>query len=227
MSGLRSIGTALLSVFVYGLLLFLPAGTLQWPRAWLLLALAFGGMLVSRGWALRDRDALLAARRRAPMQLGQPFADKVLVVAFLIVVPGYLAFIPVDVFHLHLLPHPNDAISIGGLAAVFAGWCLISLAFRENSFAVSIVQHQEDRGQIVVKTGIYGIIRHPLYAGVVLILVGVALWLQSPAAAIASVIPIAVVFARILVEEAFLKGRLPGYAAYAERVTHRLIPLVW
>lgn len=227
MSGLRSIGTALLSVCVYGLLLFLPAGTLHWPRAWLLLALAFAGMLVSRGWALRDRDALLAARRQAPMQHGQPIADKVLVVAFLIVVPGYIAFIPVDVFHLHLLPRPNAALSNAGLVAVFAGWCIILLAFRENAFAVSIVQHQADRGQIVVQTGVYAIIRHPLYAGVVLVLVGVALWLQSPAAAIAAVLPIALLIVRIIVEEAFLTGRLPGYAAYAERVTHRLVPLVW
>jgi protein-S-isoprenylcysteine O-methyltransferase Ste14 len=104
---------------------------------------------------------------------------------------------------------------------------VIALAFRENTFAVSIVKHQGDRGHVVIDSGVYSVVRHPLYSGVVLVLVGVALWLQSYAAAIFSIVPIALLFLRIGVEEAFLKTRLVGYEAYARRVRSRLVPRVW
>jgi protein-S-isoprenylcysteine O-methyltransferase Ste14 len=214
-------------VAVYGLLLFAPAWTLNWWRAWVLLALVFVGMVVTRLWAFGNDAALLEERRRSPMQKDQPQADKVLVIAFVIVMPAYIAFIPLDVFHLHLLAKLPGAIAwLGGLLCI-AGLWIIALAFRENAFASAIVKPQEDRGQTVVETGVYGIVRHPLYLGVVLVLIGIALWLESTAAAILSIVPIAVMVVRILVEEKFLINRLHGYDAYIKRVGRRLIPLVW
>jgi protein-S-isoprenylcysteine O-methyltransferase Ste14 len=215
------------NVSVYGLLLFLPAWTVHWWRAWVVVALLFAGMLITRLWAFGGKELLLDDRRKSPLQPGQPFADKILVVGFVIIFPAYIAFIPIDVFHLHVLKPPNEAISGFGLALMIIGWLVISLAFRENAFAASIVKPQDDRGQHVVESGVYGIVRHPLYAGVALGLIGAALWLQSYAAAIVWVVPMALLIARILVEEAFLRQRLTGYAAYAQRVNHRLIPLIW
>jgi protein-S-isoprenylcysteine O-methyltransferase Ste14 len=224
---LRSIGGALFSAFVYGLLLFLPAWTLNWWRAWALLGGVFVSTIVTRFWVFRNNEGLLEERRKPPLQEGQPRADKLLVVAFLVVFPAYIAFIPLDVFRFHLFEKPGAVISLLGLILCIAGWLTISLAFRENAFAVPIVKHQEERKHAVIDTGVYGVVRHPLYSGVVLILVGIALWLQSYAAAILSVIPIAVLVLRIVVEEDFLMDRLSGYDAYAKRVAHRVIPRVW
>jgi protein-S-isoprenylcysteine O-methyltransferase Ste14 len=218
---------ALLAVSVYGLLLFVPAWTVQWWRAWALLALAFAGLVTTRRWAFGSDDRLLAERSRAPLQRGQPLADKLLVFGFVVIFPAYIAFIPLDVFRLHLLLKPQLAVSSVGLLLVIAGWWIVSLAFRENAFAAAIVKPQEESGQTVVDTGVYGIVRHPLYAGVILILIGIALWLESFAAAIASIVPIGLIVLRILVEEDFLRRRLGAYSAYAQRVERRLIPLVW
>jgi protein-S-isoprenylcysteine O-methyltransferase Ste14 len=143
------------------------------------------------------------------------------------VFPAYIAFIPLDVFRLHLLGKPQIFVSALGLALGIAGWWIISLAFRENAFAAAIVKPQEERGQTVVQTGVYSVVRHPLYSGVVLIVIGIALWLESTAAVVLSILPIAVIALRIRVEEDFLRRRLRDYDAYAKRVQRRLIPLVW
>jgi protein-S-isoprenylcysteine O-methyltransferase Ste14 len=217
----------LFAVAVYGLLLFVPAWTLDWWRAWVLLALIFTGMIATRLWAFGPDDTLLAERRKPPLQEGQPLADKLLVVGFVVVFPAYIAFIPLDVFRLHLLGKPPMFASSLGVALAIAGWWIISLAFRENAFAVAIVKPQEERGQTVVQTGVYSVVRHPLYSGVVLIVIGIALWLESTAAVVLSIFPIAVIVLRILVEEDFLRRRLRDYDAYAKRVQRRLIPLVW
>jgi protein-S-isoprenylcysteine O-methyltransferase Ste14 len=122
---------------------------------------------------------------------------------------------------------PSSVVSSLGLALSAAGWIVITFAFRENAFAAAIVKHQEDRLQTVVDSGVYRFVRHPLYAGVVLATIGVALWLQSYAAVVASVVPICLVVLRILVEEKFLRSRLAGYDEYAKRVTSRLLPGIW
>jgi protein-S-isoprenylcysteine O-methyltransferase Ste14 len=227
MAWLRLGARTLLSAAVYGVLLFLPAWTLQWWRAWLLLAAVFGAMLATRIWVFEQSGGLLEERRKPPIQRGQPPADKLLVIGFLTVFPAYIAFIPLDVFRFHLLDKPAPIVSAFGLLIAAAGWCVMFFALRENRFAAAIVKHQDERGQVVVETGVYGVVRHPLYFGVALLLVGVALWLQSYAAAIASIVPIALLVVRIAVEEAFLRGRLDGYEAYIERVRYRLIPRVW
>ncbi len=224
---LQTLARTFCNVAVYAALLFVPAWTLHWWRAWVLVALIFAGMLVTRAWAFGDKQQLLADRRKSPLQPEQPFADKLLVVGFVLVFPAYIAFIPLDVFHFHLLDKPNAIVSVCGLILAGAGWFVISLAFRENAFAAAIVKPQEERHQTVVDSGVYSVIRHPLYAGVVLVLIGIALWLQSYAAAILSIVPIALIVLRILVEEDFLRNRLSGYDGYAKRVGRRLIPLIW
>ncbi len=227
MALVRFVGTALLNTAVYGTLLFAPAGTLVWWRAWVLLGAVFAGILGTRGWFIGADGGLLAERGKAPLQPGQPPADKAIVVALLIVLPAYIAFIPVDVFRLHVLAAPSVPMSSLGLVAAAAGWFIVGLAFRANSFAAAIVRHQSDRGHAVVDRGVYAVIRHPLYLGVALEIVGAAVWLESYGAALASVAPLAVLVVRINVEETFLEARLPGYAAYTQRVRYRLLPGIW
>jgi protein-S-isoprenylcysteine O-methyltransferase Ste14 len=221
----------LISVFwntgVYGAALFLTAGTFDWWRAWVLLGMIAVATVATMLLVFRTRPDLLAERMKGMVQKGQPVTDRVIVLLFLLAYTGSIVFIAWDVFHLHLLPKPNVWVSSLGLVLVVVGWVIIALVFRENSFAAPVVKHQEKRGHKVVDTGVYSVVRHPMYAGIFVFSVGIALWLESYAGAIAALVPIALLAVRIVFEERFLREELSGYQSYTERVRYRLIPMVW
>ena len=131
------------------------------------------------------------------------------------------------VFRLRLLPRPDLVVSLLGLGLVIAGFWIVFLTLRENSFAAPVVKYQDDRQHVVVDTGVYHVVRHPMYAGVAVLSVGAALWLGSWAAAGLALVPVTSLAIRILVEERFLETELDGYTAYKSRVRFRLIPHVW
>ena len=114
-----------------------------------------------------------------------------------------------------------------GLLSFAAGWRMVTSAMVENAFAVTVVRLQTERRQHVVDSGPYRIVRHPMYAAVIPLTAGPALWLGSYAAAIAATVPAALVAIRILFEEKFLRRELPGYEEYTTRTRFRLIPFVW
>jgi len=215
------------NLVIFGGLLFLPAGTLDWWRAWVFIAVVLIGTVATMAIIFPGRDDLLDERFKSPIQKGQPFADKILVVLLIAIFLGGIVFIPLDVFRFHLMGKPGAVVSTVGLILFVAGWCIISLSFKENAFAAPVVKYQKERQQTVVDTGVYGIVRHPMYAGAVLVGVGMPLWLESYAAALLASILIGVLALRILVEEQFLRRELKGYDAYMERVRYRLIPFVW
>jgi len=175
----------------------------------------------------RTRPDLLEERMRGMVQKGQPVIDRVIVLPFIVLYGLSMAFIGMDVFHLHLLPRPSVVVSSLGLVLVVAGWWIIALVFRENSFAAPVVKHQAEREHKVVDTGVYSIVRHPMYAGIFIFNVGMALWLESYAAAIATLVPMSLLAVRSVFEERFLRRQLPGYESYTERVRYRMIPFVW
>jgi protein-S-isoprenylcysteine O-methyltransferase Ste14 len=118
-------------------------------------------------------------------------------------------------------------VSSFGLVLVVVGWVIISLVFRENAFAAPVVRHQVERAHKVVDTGVYSIVRHPMYLGICIMNVGTALWLESYAGALLAIAPTCVLAVRILFEERFLREELQGYDSYTEKVRYRLIPFVW
>jgi len=211
----------------FGGMLFLPAGSFDWPRAWAFLGVLFVATLATMVIVFPGRDDLLKERFKPPVQKGQPLADKIIVLLLIASFIGVIVFIPLDVFRFHLMGRPNLIVSSSGLILFIAGWTLISLTFKENAFAAPVVRHQEERHQRVIDTGVYGVVRHPMYAGAVLLMVGMPLWLESYAAAALTAVPIAMVVVRILIEERFLKRELKGYEDYAKRVRRRLIPFIW
>jgi protein-S-isoprenylcysteine O-methyltransferase Ste14 len=146
-----------------------------------------------------------------------------LIAAFL----GLTAFIPIDVFRLHLLGRPGPLVSSAGLILFAAGWWIMTLALRANPFAAPAVRHQEERQQVAIDRGPYSLVRHPMYTGAALLFVGMPLWLESYAATMLASVPIGLLVLRILVEERFLRRELKGYDAYTHRVRYRLIPFVW
>jgi protein-S-isoprenylcysteine O-methyltransferase Ste14 len=227
MSRFKLIGGVVCNVAIFGGLLFLPAGTLDWWRAWVFLGVVFVGAVASTVSLFRSSKGLLVERFKLPIQEGQPLADKIVVVLLIAGFVGVIVFIPLDVFRFHLMAKPGPVVSSLGLVLFVLGWWIMTVALRENAFAAPVVRYQQERRQTVIDSGVYGVVRHPMYAGAVLLLVGMPLWLESYAAAMLASFPIGTIAVRILVEERFLRRELAGYDAYTQRVRYRLIPFVW
>jgi protein-S-isoprenylcysteine O-methyltransferase Ste14 len=231
---LKSLRASLTFVAVLAVLLLVPAGfapggTWLWSRAWGFLAV-YGAIAVVGYAALAVlRPASFDVRMQgvvAKKAQKQPLIDAVGATIFMAYMAAWLAFIPLDVFWLHLAPPPPLALSLAGVLATVAGVAVTFVAVAQNQFAAPTVQDQSARDQSVVDTGLYGVIRHPLYAGNLLSYAGVALWLGSYVALAGVLVILLFTVARILVEEAYLRANLPGYADYARRVRSRLIPFV-
>ncbi len=223
----KLVASVLANLLIFGASLFLAAGTWDWWRAWVLIGAVFAGTLGSIAGLARVRRDLLEERMKAPIQKGQPLADKIVTLLLLATFLGLLVFTALDVFRFHVLGQPGALVASVGLVMMIAGWWLAYLAMRENAFAASVIRHQEERHQIVVDTGLYGTLRHPMYAGGALVIFGIPLWLESYLGVLIAAAVVALLVARIYLEEQFLRRELAGYEAYAGKVRYRLIPHLW
>jgi protein-S-isoprenylcysteine O-methyltransferase Ste14 len=215
------------NVALYAFLLFVPAGTAHWWRAWVFLAVTLVATVAAVWSIFPDNAGLFAERSRGVIQKGQPLWDRILVILLVVSYVAQIIFIPLDVFRLHLMAKPGTLVSFLGLILYVGGWWILTLAMKINPFAVPVVRLQQERHQRVIDTGIYAIVRHPMYAGFAPFAIGPALWLGSYVAALLAIVPIAVLAVRSVLEEQFLKRELKGYEAYTEKVRYRLMPFVW
>jgi protein-S-isoprenylcysteine O-methyltransferase Ste14 len=224
---IRLIGGVVYVVVLYGAALFLPAGTWRWPRAWIILGLTAVSTAISTAYLNARSPEIVKERWKPPIQKGQPLADKVVLMLFIVLYLGTIVFTALDVFRWHLLPRPGVVVSSIGLILYVMSWVLITRVLRENAFASAAVRYQEERHQRVIDTGPYALVRHPLYAGSIPLVLGLPVWLESYAAALLGILVCVVMSLRIRLEESFLLRNLPGYEAYVRRVRWRLIPGVW
>jgi len=209
-----------------GTLLFVPAGTPNWRGAWIFMAeLVVGGLAVTLWLSWRD-PGLLKERMGGPFQKGQAFWDKVFMALIIVIWCGWLVLMALDAKRWGL-SHMPGALNDGGAVLIAIGFFIVWLTFRENSFAAPVIRIQEERGQRVITTGPYRIVRHPMYAGAILYLIGMPLLLGSWLGLLVSPLILGVLTVRIFIEEATLRRGLPGYDEYAARVRYRLIPGVW
>ena len=209
----------------FAVLLFVPAGTLHWPGAWVFLGFMVLTGVVCGSWLARNNPGLLAERMRSPIQRDQPAADKKLLAVFFAVNLIWLIVMGLDErFHPGRMAVAWQAL---GLALLIASSAFIMWVFIENTFAAAVVKVQTERGHHVISSGPYAFVRHPMYSAAVLFMIGIALLLGSWwGTAISPVF--AILFAiRIRIEEQTLMTGLPGYPDYAARVRFRLLPGVW
>jgi protein-S-isoprenylcysteine O-methyltransferase Ste14 len=207
-------------------LLFAPAGTLAWPAAWAFLAIMVTASVVFEVILLRHDPGLLAERLAPPIQRGQKTWDKVWLSAFLLLFFAWLALIGLDAVRFAWSHVPVWLQAVGG-AGILAYFWISYLVVRENPYVAPVVKLQADRGQHVISTGPYAHVRHPMYAGAVFYLAGTALLLGSWYGLAATVIFIAGLVVRAVLEERTLATELPGYTAYMRKVRYRLVPRVW
>jgi protein-S-isoprenylcysteine O-methyltransferase Ste14 len=215
----------LIWIVAMGALLFVSAGTLHWPAAWLFLC-TIAALGVTGGlWLARTDPALLAERMRPMMQHDQPLADKKFMLAFGVAALAWFLAIGFDV-RLHG-PRVGATLQALGWAILLLSSGFILWVMRENSFAAPVIKLQTERGHHVVSTGPYAWVRHPMYSGTVLFFVGAPLLLGSWWG-VAMAPLFALLFAiRSGIEERALIAGLPGYADYTTQVRYRLVPGLW
>ena len=212
-------------VVAFGAVLFVSAGTLDWPAAWLFLLFSATLGPACGLWLARTDPALLAERLRPTFQADQPAADKKFMLAFAVASLVWLIAIGLDRrAHASNVPF---ALQAAGLAMYLLSTAFIMWVFRANSFAAPVVKVQDARHHRVISSGPYAFVRHPMYSGTILFFVGVPLLLGSWwGVAIAPVFFL--LFAiRTRIEERALGEGLPDYADYAARVRYRLVPGLW
>lgn len=222
---LKALALLAMSFLLMALALFLPAGTLAWPVGWIDLILLFGWMLVGSGLLLKYNPGLLEERLRFS-QPNQKAWDKVFLLLYQLFLFAWLVLMPLDAVRFHWSQMPLVLQVVGAIALV-TSFLLLSLTFRENAFLSPLVRLQEERGQTTISTGPYHYVRHPMYAGGLLLFLSTPLLLGSWYGLLLALIFIPAGAARAVLEERVLRAELPGYDAYMAQVKYRLIPYVW
>lgn len=205
---------------ILGLLFFLPAGTIRYWQAWIYLGLMFIIMILIMNYLFRHDRELLARR----MQMGEKEKSQKKIIGF-----GTLFFLAVFLipgfdFRYGWSSVPFTVVIIADAIFVF-GYYLFFLTLKENSYASRIIE--VDKKQKVISTGLYAIVRHPMYLSMLLILGITPLCLGSYWGLFDLIPVILVLILRILNEEKVLFKNLPGYKNYLLKVKYRLIPGLW
>jgi protein-S-isoprenylcysteine O-methyltransferase Ste14 len=208
---------------VVGLLVFVVAGTLRYPEAWVFVGTFFGASLAITLYLMKRDPALLARRVKAGPVAEQRPRQRVLQG---LASCAFLAIIAVPALdHRRGWSHVPLPVVVAGDVLVAFGFVLVFLVFRANSYASAVIEVGAQ--QKVVDTGPYALVRHPMYAGALVLLAGIPLALGSFWGMLVLAPFVAVLAWRLLDEEALLVQQLPGYAAYRTKTRYRLIPFVW
>lgn len=205
-------------------------GDWAWVQGWTFAAWLIGLYAVITTWMHLKNPALLAERRRPGQSTdgrGQPAADRWLVLAIFVGFAAWIVVMPLDARRFGWTAPFSAAVQGLGLVCLALAALLLFRAVYDNTFLSGVVRVQEDRGQQVVSTGAYGVVRHPMYLGMALMFVGAPLLLSSRGGVVIAVLLVLVLCARIVREERLLVDDLAGYADYRRKVRYRLLPLVW
>ena len=217
---LNALSKALLGLILFGAMLFLPAWTLSYPGAWLFMAALFVPMLLLGILLFIKAPALL--KKRLSHKEKQKAQQGVIALSGLMFPLGFVLSALDFRFGWSHVP---AWVMLTATALFLLGYALYAEVMRENAYLSRTVEVQE--GQTVISTGLYGIVRHPMYLATLLMFLPLplilgSLWGLLPFAAY----PVLIVV-RILNEEKLLAAGLEGYTAYKQKVKWRLIPFVW
>jgi protein-S-isoprenylcysteine O-methyltransferase Ste14 len=219
----KAIGGLLVTLLVMGGLLFVAAGTVDYWQAWVFLGV-FGASGLAITVYLMKRDPKLLARRVR----GGPTAEKEptqkIIQTFTAL--GFIAMLVVPALdhRWHWSAVPPEAVVAADILVV-VGFVLIYFVYKENSFASATIELAPE--QKVISTGPYALVRHPMYFGGLLMLLGMAVALGSWYGLLALAAMMPALLWRLRDEEKFLVKRLQGYSEYRNKVRYRLVPFVW
>lgn len=217
---IQAITKYLLGVVLVGVLIFLPAGTLMFTQGWIFMVILFGPMLIA-GIVMMIKDPNLLKSR---LDAKEEQKDQALVVKLsgLMFLAGFIVAGFGIRFEWYVLPM---GVSVGAAVVFLLGYILYAEVLRENSYLSRTIEVQED--QKVVDTGLYGIVRHPMYSATLLLFLAMPLVLGSIFSFIIFLAYPFIIIKRLKGEEEFLEKELEGYSEYKQKVKYRLIPFVW
>ena len=216
----KAITRFLAGLVIVSLLLFVPAWSFRFWQAWLLIGILFVPMFIAGLVMLRKNPALLQKRLNAREEQGE---QKAVILLSGIMFLG--AFIVAGLnyrFRWIVLP---SAVSWIAAAIFLAAYALYAEVLRENEYLSRTIEIQKD--QKVIDTGLYGIVRHPMYMVTVFLFLSMPLVLGSLLSFVIMLVYIPIIVKRIRNEEKVLEEGLPGYAEYKTRVRYRLLPFIW
>ena len=214
-----------ITLLIYALPLFLPAGFHAWLAAWVFLVLWLGFWLFILVWLFRQNPGLFWERMqlRTPDQKGW---DKIIGPLVYVSLFLWLLFTAYDTAHFHWSPVPIW-LQGGGVIILICSFFLFFLTFRENAYLSPLVRVQQDRGQKVISTGPYHFVRHPMYAATLIFVIGTPLLLGAWYGILVAPVVMIILAWRAVMEERTLQKELPGYLEYTALVKFRLIPFIW
>lgn len=219
----RALRSSLFGIVALAALLFIPAGTLDYWQAWLFMAVfACTSGAITVYLAIHDPKLLERRMKVGPRAEKEPAQKIIMVLATL----GFIAMLVFPVLDHRFGWSPVPAsVSVLGDILIALGFLFIFFVLRENSYGASTIQIAE--GQTVISTGPYALVRHPMYAGALVMLIGTPLALGSRWGLFGVLLILPVLIWRLLDEERFLRQNLRGYAEYQTKVKYRLLPFIW
>lgn len=209
-----------LGVVVIGILLFLPAGSFQYWNAWLFMGILFVPMFLAGIVLMFKNPVLLRKRLQAKEQ--QKEQSLVIKLSGLMFLAGFV--IAGLNFRFQWIVLPDQVVWTGAVLFLLS-YLLYAEVLRENTYLSRTVEVQE--GQKVIDTGLYGIVRHPMYSATLILFLSMPIVLGSIISFVIFLTYPVIIAKRIRNEEEVLAKELDGYAAYREKVKYRLIPFVW
>jgi protein-S-isoprenylcysteine O-methyltransferase Ste14 len=217
---LQAIAKFFCGVVIIGLLIFWPAGTLAFFNGWLLMGILFIPMFLAGLVMMVKNPSLLAKRLQAKEK--QKEQDLVVKLSGLMFVAGFIVAGLGHRFHWYQLPRPAVLVTV---VVFLVAYVLYAEVLRENTFLSRTIEVQEH--QTVVSTGLYGIVRHPMYSATILLFLSMPLVLGSVYSLLIFLVYPFIIAKRIQYEETLLAEELDGYRAYQQKVRWRLIPFIW
>jgi protein-S-isoprenylcysteine O-methyltransferase Ste14 len=223
----QMIVSTIVTVLFFPVLILGLGGNWRWIEGWIF-ALWFDAMMLSITLYLYFKDpALLAERAQAPGTKNQKAWDIYLLWAVYLIAIAWLVIMPLDAERFHWSPPFPSWLKVLGFVTLLPALYFMVQATVENTYLSTLVRIQAERKQHVISTGVYGIVRHPLYFGCLLMMLGAPLLLGSVYGIILTLIGLVLIIGRILGEEKMLTEELEGYGEYRKKVSFRLIPFVW
>jgi protein-S-isoprenylcysteine O-methyltransferase Ste14 len=213
----------LVLLLVMAALLFLPAWTLHYYQAWTFLAVYFAWSIAITLYLMKKDPKLLQRRMSGgPTAEKQPTQKLIMLVTSL----GFIGLMIVPALdHRFVWSRVPQHVALFGDVLVSLGYLAIFVVFKANAFASATIELAPD--QTVISTGPYAMVRHPMYAGALVMLLGIPIALGSWWGLLVMVAMTPAIIWRLLDEEKFLARSLPGYREYQHAVRFRLIPRVW
>ena len=229
MKGLKAMDTKLffqaiikfaLGLLIVGLLIFLPANTIEYWNGWLLMGLLFVPMFVAVIFLMIKNPELL--KKRLNMKEKEKGQKQIVAISGLMFIAGFiLAGLN---YRFNWIKLPNVVVIISSCIFILS-YILYAEVIRENKYLSRTLEVQD--GQKVVDKGLYGIVRHPMYLATILLFLSMPLILGSPISLIIFLIYPFIIAKRIKSEEELLERELEGYNEYKNKVKYKVIPYVW